>query len=243
MLHRRIDVRFARYGGDRLESSSGSGLSLDKEPDMSVLDLVQQNLGPAEIQQLSEQIGADPARTQQAVQAAVPMLLGGMASTAQQPDGARTVAAAAQQHAGLLGGVGGALGGILGGGGGGSGGGLGSVLGGVLGDAGGGGLLGKILGHQQTAVQDGVQQASGLDSSQVRKLLMVLAPIVLAAFAQHRKQQQQQAGAAAASADLNNDGIPDALQQEARQAQAQTQRSAPHIGGLVGKILDAATRH
>src|SRR5947208_494243 len=107
MLDRRTAVRFARHAGGRLESSSGSGLSLDKEPDMSVLDLVQQNLGPAEIQQLSEQIGADPARTQQAVQAAVPMLLGGMASTAQQPDGAQTVAAAAQQHAGLLGGVGG----------------------------------------------------------------------------------------------------------------------------------------
>jgi hypothetical protein len=186
---------------------------------MSVLDLAQQQLGPSEIQQLSQQIGADPAQTQTAVQAALPMLLGGMAGTARQPEGAQNVAAAVQQHAGLLGGLGG--------------------LGAILGDAGGGGLLGKILGHQESAVHDGVQQASGLDSGQVRKLLMLLAPIVLAAFAHHR---QQQAATTASPADLNQDGIPDALQQEAQTAREQAQRSSSHIGGLVGKILDAASR-
>lgn len=204
---------------------------------MSVLDLIQQHLDPSQIQALSQQIGADPAQTQTAVQAALPMMLGGMAQTAQQPNGAGAITGAMQQHEGLLGG-------ILGGGGGG---GLGSILGGALGGAlgggggGGGGLggiLGQVLGHQQPAVENGVQQASGLDSTQVRKLLMLLAPIVLAALARHR--QQAATPASPQSADANGDGIPDVLQQEAQKAREQ---APPHIGGIVGKILDAATRH
>ncbi|AHG87884.1 protein of unknown function DUF937 [Gemmatirosa kalamazoonensis] len=199
---------------------------------MSVLDLVQQHLGPDQIRQLSQQIGADPAQTETAVQAALPMLLGGMASTAQDAGGAQGVQEAMQQHEGLLGGLGG-LGGSLG-----------SILSGALGGAGGagGGILGNVLGRHEGQVNDGVQQASGLDAGQTKKLLLILAPIVLAALAHQRKQQQQSATQPSA-ADLNADGIPDALQQEARQAQAQTQRTAPHIGGIVGKILDAATRH
>jgi len=175
---------------------------------MSLIDLVQQHLGPDQIQQISQQIGADPASTQTAVQAALPMLLGGMASTAQQPGGAENVSAAVEQHAGLLGS-------------------LGSILSGAAGGDG-GGLLGSILGQHQPAVHDGVQQASGLDGGQVKKLLLILAPIVLAALA-HQHQQQPPTS--------------DSLQQEAQQAQAQVQRTSPHIGGLVGKILDAATRH
>lgn len=197
---------------------------------MNLIDLVQQQLGSAQIQELSQQIGAEPAQTETAVQAALPMLLGGMAGAAQQPGGAQGVSAAIDQHASALGGLGGVLGG-----------GLGSILTGALGGGGGGGLLGSILGRHETQVSDGVQQASGLDSSQVKKLLMVLAPIVLAALA--RKRQQQAATPSPSSVDLNGDGIPDALQQEARDAQAHAQRTAPHIGGIVGKILDAATRH
>ena len=205
---------------------------------MSVLDLVQQHLGPSEIQQLSQQIGADPSSTESAVQAAVPMLLGGMASSARQPGGAQAIEGAMNDHASALGG----LGGLLGGGGGG---GLGGILGGLAGALGGGGsggsgILGSILGHQETAVQDGVQQASGLDRGQVQKLLMMLAPIVLAALARRHQQQAAAPAAADASADLNRNGIPDVLEQEAKQAQAKT---PPHIGGIVGKILDAATRH
>jgi hypothetical protein len=208
---------------------------------MSVLDLVQQNLGPAEIQQLSEQLGADPSSTASAVQAALPMLLGGMASSARQPGGAQAIEGAMQEHASALGGLGGILGGA-----GGAGGALGGVLGGLAdmiggGGGGGGGLLDRVLGHQQTAVQDGVQQASGLDRSQVQRLLMMLAPIVLAALARRHQQQQTAAPTSAdASADLNRNGIPDVLEQEAQQARAST---SPHIGGIVGKILDAATRH
>ena len=99
----------------------------------STLDLAQQHLGPQEIQQISQQLGTDPATTQQAVNAALPAIVGGLASTAQQPGGAS-------------------------------------------------GILGQVLGRHQADVNQGVQQASGLDSDRTRKLPMILAPIVLAAF-------------------------------------------------------------
>ena len=197
---------------------------------MSLLDSVQQQLGPSGTQQIAEQIGADPGTTQTAIQAALPMLLGGMAGAARQPEGASAIS-------GLLGARGGVGGGT---------GGLGGLLGGLLGGGGGGmgGMLCSVLGQHQTDVQDGVQQASGLNGDQTKRLLMILAPIALAAFARQRQQRQQQSAAtpgagAGGAADLDGNGIPDALEQEARQAQAQAQ---PHVGGLVGRILDMAQR-
>lgn len=206
---------------------------------MSVLDLVQQHLGQGELQQLSQQIGADPAQTQTAVEAALPMLLGSMAQTARQPGGAGDIAGAMQEHAGLLGGLGN-LGNL---------GNLGGGLGGILASAVGGGLLGKVLGGNESAVEGGVQQASGLDSNQTKKLLMLLAPIVLAMLARRRQQAAQSQAAqtsptagAGAMLDSDGDGIPDALEREAQQAREQTERRSPHIGGIIGKILDAAQR-
>lgn len=201
---------------------------------MSLLDLVQQQLTPDRVQQISQQVGADPAQTEQGIQAAIPMLVGGMAGNARQPEGLGAISQAMGQ-AGGAGGIGGMLGGLLGGAGGG---GLGGLLGGL------GGLLG---GHEGT-VESGVQQASGLDSSQTKKLLMILAPIVLAALAQRHSQRQREqevpipGATAGGAADLNANGIPDHLEQEARQAHEQTVQRQPQLGGIIGSILNAAQR-
>src|SRR3954471_3860265 len=120
-----------------------------------ITDIVQQHLTPDTINQISSAIGADPATTQQAVDAAVPMILGGMANHAATPAGAATIQNEAENHAGILGQLGGMLGGAGGAGGilgglagmmeGGSSGGSGG-LGGMLGSAAAGGILGKVLG-------------------------------------------------------------------------------------------------
>jgi hypothetical protein len=180
---------------------------------MSLMDLVQQHLGSQEIQQISQQLGADPTATQNAVQAAVPMMVGGMANTASQPTGE----SALQSLLGSSGALG-SLGGMLG------------NLGGVIGTPadGGGGLLGKILGHHEDTVQQGVQQASGLNNDQTKKLLMILGPIVLAALARRHAQASAQQGA-------TNTSLTNVLQQDAQAAQAQA--PSPHVGGLLGKIL------
>lgn len=122
-----------------------------------LLDLLNQQLSGPAVQQMSTQIGADPERTQKALAAALPMLVGGLARNTQSPEGAQSLANALERDhdgslleglAGLLGGGsgGGGLGALLGGGSGGSGGGgLGALLGGGSGGSGGGGL-GDLLG-------------------------------------------------------------------------------------------------
>lgn len=198
---------------------------------MSILDMLQQHVGDSQVQQISQQIGADPATTQTALQAAMPMLLGAMAQHAQTPEGAGAVEQALGDHSGMLGNLGGMLGG--GGGAGGLGGLLGGAMGALGGGGGGGGLLGRVLGSQQQPVQDGVAQASGLNQDQVKKLLMIAAPIALAAFA-HRRSQQQQAGAGA--------NVAGDLHREAAAAHAQVQQQSPAVGGLIGKFLSLGTR-
>lgn len=209
-----------------------------------IADIVQQHLTPDIINQISNAIGADPATTQQAIDSAIPAIVGGMANHAATADGSAAIQAAADDHAGILGQLGGMLGGAGGGGGllgnlagmvegagasnsagsGGLGGMLGG-LGGMLGGSGAGGILGSILGGSHSAVTDGVSQASGLDRQKTMRLLMILAPIVLAAVARHRST----AGASAAP-------VGDVLQQE-----AQAHASNPRYGGILGGILNKAT--
>ena len=204
---------------------------------MSLLDLVQQQLGAGGTEQIASQIGADPATTQNAIQAAIPMLVGGMAGNARQPEGASAISSMLGQSGGLS-----SIAGMLGGAGGG---GIGGMLGGLLGGGGGGGMggmLGSLLGQHQDTVQSGVQQASGLDSGQTGKLLAILAPIALAAIAHQRSQAPSGAVAGAESGgggDLDGNGVPDVLEQQAREAQVQ---SNSHVGGLIGKILDLGAR-
>ena len=194
-----------------------------------IQDVIQQQLSPSVISQISQSIGEDEATTQQAVNAAVPMLMGGMAAHAASPQGASSIDAAASEHAGLLdnlGGIGGVLGGLGGmmqGGRSGSSGGLGG-LGGILSGAG-GGILGNILGSSHSDVQDGVAQASGIDKAKAAKVLMILAPIVLGAIARHRNQT------GASTTQITND-----LQRE-----AQRHASHPQFGGILGGILNRAT--
>ena len=167
---------------------------------MSLIDLVQQELGTGGVQQISQQLGADPASTQRAISSALPMMLGGRASTAQQPAGASAIQSA-------LGGQ------------------SGSGLSGMLG----GGILGSILGQHHGTVQDGVQQASGLDAGKAGKLLMLLAPFILRALAKHTE------GAGA----QQQGGMAGSLQQEAQDAM--NSASSPHVGGILGKILGGMT--
>ena len=211
-----------------------------------ITDIVQQHLTPATISQISNAIGADPATTQQAVDAAIPMIIGGMANHAATPAGAATIQNEAANHAGILGQLGGMLdgaagsGGLLGGlasmvGNAGGSGGLGGMLdgaagrgglGGMLGSAAAGGILGKVLGSSHADVTNGVTQATGLDTQKATKLLMILAPIVLAAIAHH----QSTTGASATQ-------MGDVLQQEAQAHAA----SSHQFDGILGSILNKAT--
>lgn len=199
-----------------------------------VTGLVQQQLTPDMINEISSSIGADPATTQEAVNAALPMILGGMAAHGTSPSGAQAINAAASDHSGMLDALGGMLGGS-GGAGAGTGGGLGGILGGLGGMMGGGeqggggglggiagGVLGSILGSNHSDVQNGVTKASGLDPQKAGKLLMILAPIVLAALA--RRKQETGADDSQIASDLRNE------------VEAQVEMNPRH-GGIIGDLL------
>lgn len=173
---------------------------------MSLIDLVQQNLGPAELQQISQQLGVDQPTTERAIQSALPNIVAGMAGNSQEPAGANKIESLLGPHSGVL-----------------------SNLGGLLragAPADGGSVLDTILGRHHDAVNQEVQQASGLDSSKTRQLLMILAPIILGALARHRSQAQT-------TQPTGQTGVGDVLRQEAQNAQ----QKSPGLGGLLGKIL------
>jgi len=184
---------------------------------MSLLDTVQQQLGPAQIQQISQHLGTDPTTTSNAIAAALPMIVGGMAHTAQQPGGASAIQSAVDAHG--AGGILGSLGGLAG------------MLGGATsGGAASGGLLGSILGQHNATVQNGVQTASGLSASKVTGLLAILAPIVMTALAQHSAAQPSSGSAG---------GLGSILQQAA--SAAQNNSGSSQVGGVLGQILGGLT--
>jgi hypothetical protein len=195
----------------------------------SVLDILNQQISGATVQQISQQIGADPAHTQKAVAAALPLLLGGLARNANQsPESAHSLANALERdHDGsVLDG----LAGLLGGGsrGGADLGGLISMAGGLLGGGSkatdGDGILGHVLGRKRHAVEQGVSKASGLDAAKVTQLLSMLAPIIMAALGKAKRQNN-----------LDADGLTALLNRERSSIEEQT--PGMQQGGLLG-LLD-----
>ncbi len=176
----------------------------------SIYDTITQQLGGANLTQLSQQIGADEATTSQAIQAALPMLLGGLSRNAAAPGGADALSSALSNHADS---------GVL------------SDLGGLLGNpqsGGGAGILGHIFGNKRDAIEQGTATATGLNKPQMSKLLMVLAPIVMAYLAR-RQQQPQTADAPPAG----GGELPQILEHEANEA---TKKAPSILGGLIGML-------
>ncbi|MCI1710802.1 MAG: DUF937 domain-containing protein [Chiayiivirga sp.] len=192
-------------------------------------------LGQDQVDAMARRIGVSPQQTENAIQAALPLLIGQMARNSAQPQGAQALHRALERdHANVD--LGGLLGAVLGGGGSRQGGGgLGDVLGAVLGggqaaparsgDALGDGMaiLGHIFGQRQSRVASSVGQVGGMDGQQSSQLLAMLAPLVMAALS--RMMQSRGGGDAGALGGLLG-------------GQAQQMQSQSGAGGLLGAVLD-----
>lgn len=147
----------------------------------SLQDLLGQQQGTEAVDQISQNVGAEPSLVNTAIQAALPMILSGLANNASTPDGAESLNSALERdHDGsLLGNLGG----------------LGSLIFGGQqtappprqADA--GGILGHIFGSNQGQVAQEVSNKSGLGVGQVAQILMMLAPIVMSYLGQQKQQQ------------------------------------------------------
>jgi hypothetical protein len=146
-----------------------------------VIDLIRQQITPETIDRISSEIGEDPAKTRQAVDASVPLLAGAIST--QVPDAAQATGDPAAQPA-MFGGLGDM---IAGAGGAPGAGGIGGAIGGMLGGGAAGGMLDSILGGSHKSVQDDVATASGIQPQKVMTILTMLAPIVFAAYTKHRQ--------------------------------------------------------
>ena len=142
---------------------------------MSLLDQLMQSLGPDATQQISQKLGTDSGATNGAIAAALPVLLGALASNASTPTGASALNSALDQHDGSA---------------------LHDVMGamnqghGGIGDR----ILSHVLGSRQPAVANGIGSATGLDASKVTSLLAMLAPVVMGALGSAKRTNGLDAG-------------------------------------------------
>ncbi|WP_066569473.1 DUF937 domain-containing protein [Snodgrassella sp. CFCC 13594] len=180
----------------------------------SLIEQLQNQLQGAPMQQIAQQLGADTQTTEQAVNAAIPLLLGKLGQNAEQPQGAESLFNALQDHAqpsvaSLAGGD--VLGGLLN-----------SVLGSSGAQSDGASILGHIFGNQKGQVADALGQSTGLGSNS-NQLLSILAPIVMAFLAKQVSSKELDAGG---------------LGQTLGQASAQAQQQGGLGGSLLSGILD-----
>lgn len=182
---------------------------------MSIYDEITQAIP---LDQLAAQLGVSPDEAQQAVNAVLPALVGGLDANAADPAGAGSLLNALGQHDGSL------------------------VDGGVdlsqVDTAQGEAIAGHIFGDNQGAVTDqlGAMQLSGgnLGGSLVRKLIPILAPIVLSYLA---KKLQERMGGAAGSAGSGGSTASDS----AGSAGSGSAGSAAGQGSAGGAVLPGAS--
>ena len=169
-----------------------------------LVDTVLSHLDDTQVNAIASQLGVDPTQARSAIEHAVPLIVGHLAQNASTQQGADSLNNALGEHAGFR---------------------ISDVLSGVLSGSGGQGIGGAILGHifggNQNAANQGLGQVTGLGSQNSAQLMAILAPIVMAALANH---VQSQGG-----------GLGSILSQESQQIQQR--------GGLAGGLLSAVLNH
>lgn len=138
----------------------------------SILDMLNQQLGGDAVQQISRQLGVDEKTASNAISAALPMLLGGLARNSTNPQGADALASAlSRDHDGnVLDNLAGFLGG-------------GSNL-----DIG-ASILGHIFGGKTDAMSNILSRSTGMNLGSAASLLAILAPLVMGALGRMQRQQ------------------------------------------------------
>ena len=175
----------------------------------TLVDSIMSNLGNDQVAAIAAKLGTDPAQARNAIEHALPLIVGGMAQNASTPQGAGALHDALGAHAGLD---------------------ISSVLGSMLGGSGnssasgiGGAILGHIFGGNQSAANSGLGQVTGLGQQNAGQLMTILAPIVMAYLANHVQSQG-----------LSPGGLGGMLGQQSQQIQ----QGGGLAGGLLNAVLN-----
>ncbi len=144
---------------------------------MDIMDVLMGQLSGGGLKEISQKIGADEGTTNQALSAAVPLLVSALAKNSSQPGGADSLMNALQQHDGAI------LDNLSG------------YLGSGSGSSDGAAILGHVLGSRQGNVQSALAKQTGLDAGSIGKLLVMLAPMLLGALGRTSRQSGFDPGA------------------------------------------------
>ncbi|MEP6903802.1 MAG: DUF937 domain-containing protein [Actinomycetota bacterium] len=177
----------------------------------SLEDLLGQQQGAEAVNQVSQQVGAEPSLVNSAIQLALPTILNGLANNAATPEGAQSLNNALEKdhNGGILDNLGSLAGMIFGGG-------------QATRETDAGGILGHILGGNQGNVTQQISNKSGLGVGQVAQILMFLAPIVMGYLGRQKQQNNLDAG-----------GLSAMLGAQQQQIQQSPQ------GGFLSSMLDS----
>jgi hypothetical protein len=176
----------------------------------SILEALQSQLSGDTVQTISQRIGADPAQTQQAINAALPMLLAALGKEAADPERSAGLKQAIQQdHDGAVVDN------------------LPAYLSGEMtgratyGD----GIIHHVLGDRQEPAVRALSGKSGLDLGSIASLLPLLAPIVMGMIGKKER-----------TGGISLDNISDVLGSDTQRAR----NDQPDIGDLLGTVLGGA---
>ena len=139
----------------------------------NLVDGIMEQLGAQGVAQIASSLGVDEKMMGPAVAAAIPAILGGMATNARQPAGAESLASALDDHSPT---IFDGLGALLGGGGDGA------------------KILGHVFGNRQSNVEQNLSGQSGLNLDVIMKLLPILAPLVMGYLSREKQSRSLDAG-------------------------------------------------
>jgi len=171
----------------------------------ALTQIVTQQLAGGASRTIAQRLGVSEATANTAVQVAVPLILAALARNANQPQGAQSLHDAINKdHDGSI---------------------FDNLMGYVSNPqtANGAGILGHVFGTQQSAIQNNLAQATGMDQNSAAGLLETVAPLVMGAVG--RTQQQE---------GLDPSGLSNLLNQQQQQAQT----NAPGAMGILSSMLD-----
>jgi hypothetical protein len=181
---------------------------------MSAVDEI---LSQVDLNQLAQQVGADPAEVEQAARTALPALLGGLDANASDPAGAASLTEALAQHDGSL------------------------IDGGVdltqVDPGEGEKIAHHIFGdNQEQVVSQLGGVGGGVSKGIVAKLIPILAPIVLSWLAK-KVLGGASSGGATASGSAGGGGLGDILGQVLGGATKGTQSGGVNTGSIISDVL------
>lgn len=152
---------------------------------MNISDLLSGSMGQQIIGQVAQQFGLDQTQAGSAVQAALPMILGGLGRNAQSEQGAAALGQALEQHSPDV---------------------LDNIQG-FFGNADvhqqdGSNILGHIFGNQVEDVKTGVSQSSGISLAKIGPIIAMLAPLVMSYLSKQKQNNNAPASSGGGLGDL-----------------------------------------